>query len=55
VAKIIYGAADPKAGALTTLYNIASDPRLKRRADIVSGILADECSKLLRDFFRERR
>jgi len=55
VAKIIYGAADPKAGSVTTLYNIASDPRLNHRADIVSGVLADECSKLLSDFFRERR
>ena len=55
VARIIYGAADPKAGAVTTLYNIASDPRLNHRADIVSDILADECSWLLKDFFRKRR
>ena len=55
VAKIVYGAADPKTGAVTTLYNIASDPRLNHRADVVSGVLADECSRLLSDFFRERR
>ena len=55
VAKIIYGAPDPKAGAVTTLYNIASDPRLNHRAEVVGGVLADECAELLRDFFRKRR
>ena len=55
VAKIVYGAADPKAGAVTSLYNIASDPRLNHRAEVVSGILADECALLMKDFFRQRR
>ena len=55
VAEIVYGAADPKAGAVTTLYNIVSDSRLNHRADVVSGVLANECSAIIRDFFRERR
>jgi len=55
VAEIVYGAADPKAGAVTTLYNIVSDSRLNHRADVVSGVLASECSAIIRDFFRERR
>ena len=55
VAKIVYGAADPKAGAVSTLYNIASDPRLNHRAEVVGGVLADECAGLLKDFFRKRR
>ena len=55
VANIVYGAADPKAGAVTTLYNIASDPRLNHRAEVVGGVLADECAGLLKEFFQKRR
>ncbi len=55
VAEIIYGAEDPKSGAVATLYRIASDSRLNHRATIVPGILASECSALLKKFFRGRR
>ncbi|MBE0569193.1 MAG: nucleoside deaminase [Deltaproteobacteria bacterium] len=55
VAEIVFGAADPKSGAVATLYRIASDPRLNHRARIVPGVLADECSALLKEFFRRRR
>jgi len=55
VAEIVYGAGDPKTGAVATLYRIASDPRLNHRAEIVPGVLADECSALLKKFFRGRR
>jgi tRNA(adenine34) deaminase len=55
VSEIVYGAGDPKAGAVTTLYSIASDPRLNHRAKVVGGVLAGECSELIREFFRERR
>ncbi len=55
VAEIVYGAEDPKSGAVSTLYRIASDPRLNHRAQIVPGVLADECSALLKKFFRGRR
>jgi tRNA(adenine34) deaminase len=55
VAEIVYGAEDPKGGAVSTLYRIASDPRLNHRASVVPGILKEECSALLRSFFRARR
>jgi tRNA(adenine34) deaminase len=55
VAEIVYGAEDPKGGAVSTLYRIASDPRLNHRASVVPGILKKECSALLRSFFRARR
>jgi tRNA(adenine34) deaminase len=55
IARIIYGCDDPKAGAVRTLYQICDDARLNHRAEIVSGILAEECAELLREFFKERR
>ena len=53
--RLIYGAADPKAGAVETLYRICSDDRLNHRVEITSGVLADECSRLMSDFFRRQR
>ena len=55
IARVFYGAADPKAGAVASLYRIASDPRLNHRAEVAGGIMADEAAGLLRDFFRARR
>jgi tRNA(adenine34) deaminase len=55
VSEIIYGADDPKSGAVRTLYRIASDPRLNHHAYVISGVLAEECSALLTEFFRLRR
>jgi tRNA(adenine34) deaminase len=55
VAEILYGADDPKGGGVRSLYRIASDPRLNHRIAILSGILAEECSALLKEFFRSRR
>jgi tRNA(adenine34) deaminase len=52
---IVFGAADSKAGASGTLYNLASDPRLNHGADVVRGIRAEECGALLRAFFSGRR
>src|SRR5262245_22237726 len=52
---VVYGAADPKAGACDTLYRIASDPRLNHRASVVAGVLADECGAILTDFFTAKR
>jgi tRNA(adenine34) deaminase len=51
VRRRVYGAVDPKAGALGTLYDIASDERLNHRYEVVAGVLADESSALLKDFF----
>ncbi len=55
VERIAYGAADPKAGAAWSLYNIPQDARLNHRIDLVHGIRESECAALLDDFFRARR
>jgi len=55
VARLVYGALDPKAGAVASLYEICTDPRLNHRLEVRSGVLADECAALLRDFFRAAR
>lgn len=52
---IVYGAADPKAGAAWSLYNIPQDARLNHRCDLVAGVLEAECATALQDFFAERR
>lgn len=53
--RLVYAAADPKAGAVGSLANVPSDPRLNHRLDVVKGVLADEASALLRAFFAPRR
>jgi tRNA(adenine34) deaminase len=55
VDSIVFGADDPKAGAVGSLYNLAADPRLNHEADVVAGVRAVESTQLLRDFFAERR
>lgn len=55
VDRCVYGAVDPKAGALGTLYDIASDGRLNHRYDVTSGVLADESATLLKEFFADLR
>ena len=52
---VVYGATDPKAGALHTLYQLLSDPRLNHRAQVVPGVLARECSEILTRFFTAQR
>ncbi len=52
---VVYGAADPKAGACDTLYRITSDPRLNHRAQVLGGVLADRCAAVLSDFFANKR
>jgi len=52
---VVFGATDPKAGACTTLYQIPSDPRLNHRAQIVGGVMAEECARILSDFFLAKR
>ncbi len=53
--RVIYGADDPKAGAVRSLFRLADDARLNHRARVVPGVAAPECSALLRDFFRGLR
>lgn len=55
VSMVVYGAADPKAGACDTLYRIPTDPRLNHRAIVLGGVLADDCAAILGDFFRKKR
>lgn len=55
VARLVIGADDPKTGACGSLYNIANDERLNHSIEITRGVLSDECSALLKSFFRSRR
>ncbi len=55
VDRLVYGVADPKAGAVDTLFDIVRDARLNHRVAVTSGVLAEECGAVLREFFRERR
>ena len=52
---IVFGAPDPKAGAVGSLYNLAADPRLNHEPAVVAGVMAAESSDLLRQFFAARR
>jgi tRNA(adenine34) deaminase len=52
---LVFGAADPKAGAVGSLYDLVREPRLNHRVDVTGGVLADECGALLTRFFRVRR
>ena len=53
--RLVYGAADPKAGAVETLYRVCTDERLNHRVELIAGVLADECGGMLTDFFRRQR
>ena len=55
VARVVYGAADPKAGAAGSLFDLLRDRRLNSRPEVVSGVQAEECSALLTGFFEQRR
>ena len=55
VDRCVYGAPDPKGGALGTLYDVSHDERLNHEFQVTSGVLADECANELRTFFRARR
>lgn len=52
---VVYGTTDPKAGAVGSLMDLARDERLNHRAQVVTGIRADECGDVLRRFFHRRR
>lgn len=55
VPRLVYGAADPKAGAVDSLYRLLDDERLNHRTDVVSGVLAGPCGEILTRFFRAQR
>jgi tRNA(adenine34) deaminase len=53
--RVVYGAIDPKAGAVTTLYELLGDPRLNHRAEVIAGVLAEPCGEVLSRFFAQKR
>lgn len=53
--RVVFGAMDPKAGAVGSLENVLEDARLNHRPEITSGVLAEECGDVLREFFRAAR
>lgn len=55
IEKLVFGAADPRAGAVVSLYNIGGDSRLNHQFVVEQGVMAAECAALLTDFFREKR
>jgi tRNA(adenine34) deaminase len=55
VARLVYGADDPKAGAVRSLYEICTDARLNHRVEVVAGVRAEAAGQLLRDFFAQAR
>ncbi len=55
VARVVYGCADPKGGAVSTLFSIGRDARLNHTFEVTPGVLADESAKLLREFFEALR
>jgi len=55
LARLVYGATDPKAGAVASLYEICADGRLNHRPPVTAGVCADECGGLLKEFFARRR
>jgi tRNA(adenine34) deaminase len=55
IARLIYGAADPKAGAAGSVLDVINHPKLNHQLLVTGGVMAEECGELLRTFFRERR
>jgi tRNA(adenine34) deaminase len=55
VSRLVFGATDPKAGAVDSVYDVIANPKLNHRLEWNGGILKTECSELLRNFFRARR
>jgi len=55
IPRVVYGCRDPKAGAAGSLYDLSCDERLNHRVEVVEGVLQQECSLLLSDFFRMLR
>lgn len=55
IPKVVYGAIDPKAGAVESLYKLLTDPRLNHRCELQGGVCAKECGSLLTEFFESKR
>ena len=55
IAKLVYGASDPKTGACGSVINLMNEPKLNHHCDVISGVLAQECGAVLTEFFKQRR
>lgn len=55
IAKLIYGASDPKTGACGSVINLMAEPKLNHHTEVLGGVLADECGAVLSEFFKQRR
>jgi tRNA(adenine34) deaminase len=55
IPRVVYGAADPKAGSAVSLFRLLDDPRLNHRAEVIAGVLGSECGRILSDFFAGKR
>src|SRR5450631_443603 len=55
IPRVVFGTADPKAGAAGSVFDVLAEPRLNHRPEVQSGLLAEECADLLRSFFASRR
>lgn len=55
IPRVVFGATDPKAGAVTTLYRLLEDARLNHRAEVLGGVLGEECGRVLSQFFANKR
>lgn len=55
IPRVVYGALDPKAGAVHSLYQLLEDTRLNHRVEVVAGVLAEDCGRLLTEFFQQKR
>lgn len=55
VKRLVFGAYDPKAGAIASLWDVVRDPRLNHRVEVVGGISADACAEVLQEFFEAQR
>jgi tRNA(adenine34) deaminase len=55
LARLVYGASDPKAGAVSSVLEVLNHPKLNHKMPVTAGVLADECGTILREFFRARR
>lgn len=55
IAKLVYGASDPKTGACGSIINLMNEPKLNHHCEVVSGVLAQQCGAVLTEFFKQRR
>lgn len=55
ITRVVYGAADPKAGAASSLYQLLTDDRLNHRAEVTCGVLAPDCGRVLTSYFKNKR